>query len=326
MDAGALAEHVRRHYGVVGTIDRIPSGRAANFVVSDGSQRWLLKLFQEEYAHTRIEQAAEFVHFVVTAGYPAREFVPSKDGPAVLKCEGRAAVLIPWIEGDTPEFNGVSTEDALQQIGMLCGWLHRLGAQYPGASTLDFAGSMQSVAERQAALLRVTADPTCSAEIVAEIDARIAILAALGDELQGNYRLAPRGVIHGDFYGSHVVFRTGRAVGAIDVLGDNYLPGWELMRAFFQSVPVIDLSPASLKPRWRAYLSGYAGQYSIAASDVAIAFDTYLLQLAGSTYGLRQPLDDRLRAFGRWRTRLAQRLADHRQELRDLMASQTVVP
>jgi len=95
-------------------------GRASNYTVSHQGARWLLKVFQPEYTQKRIEQAADFVSFVVSAGYPSQEFVPSRDGARVVMLGDRAAVLILWIEGDTPEPNTVSTLDALGQVGALC--------------------------------------------------------------------------------------------------------------------------------------------------------------------------------------------------------------
>jgi hypothetical protein len=72
---------------------------------------------------------------------------------------------------------------------------------------------------------------------------------------------------------------------------------------------------------WRAYRSGYASEHTIQSRDIAIAYDAYLLQLSSSRYGLQPPLDDKLRAFGRWRTRMAQYLADQRAEVRLMMAT-----
>lgn len=316
-----LDEHLQRHYRIHGDIERVPRGRASNYAVSYRGGRWLLKVFQREYTRARIEQAADFVSFAVSAGYPAQEFVASGDGATVVMIEDRAAVLIPWIDGDTPEPNTISTLDALGQAGGLCGHLHRLGAGYPRAAELEYAGSKRGVAEKRENLLRVAAGQRGDKEIVNEINIRIAILMVLGDELDHYQRQARRGVIHGDFSGSHVVFRDKLAVGVIDVIGEHYLPGWELMRAFFQSVPSAGLSPSALEAPWRAYLAGYRREYRIPPHEIAVAYDTYLLQLAASTYGLSHPLDDALREFGRWRTRLAHHLAEHRQELREMMAA-----
>lgn len=316
-----LDEHVQRHYGIHGTITPVPRGRASNYAVSQAESRWLLKVFQPEYTRARIEQAADFVSFVASAGYPAQEFVPSRDGARVLVLENRATVLIPWIDGETPEPNTLSTLDALEQAGALCGHLHRLGRAYPRAATLAYAGSTRDVAEKRAGLLRVATEQSGEPEVVYEIGIRTAILARLGDELDRSQQDARRGVIHGDFSGAHIVFQEGRSVGVIDVLGEQYLPGWELMRAFFQSVPFASESPMALEAPWRAYVGGYTRECSIQPHQVAVDYDTYVLQLTASTYGLRKPLDDGLRAFGRWRTQLAHHLAEHRRELREMMAS-----
>jgi hypothetical protein len=125
----------------------------------------------------------------------------------------------------------------------------------------------------------------------------------------------------GDFAAGHVVFREGVAVGVIDVMGKNYLPGWELMRAFFQSVPCGDGPPESLEQLWAPYFAGYQSEQRVEARQVACAFDGYLYQLTTSTYGLRTPLHGGLRAFGRWRTGLARYLAANRRVLRESMAS-----
>jgi len=165
LQADSLDGHLRRHYGIVGDVQRVPRGRASNYAVSHQGGRWLLKVFQREYTRTRIEQAADFVSFVVKAGYPAQEFVPSKDGARVVMLEDRATVLIPWIDGDTPEPNTVSTPDALGQVGALCGHLHRLGAEYPQGARLEYAGSSRSVAEKREKLFRVAAGQSGVAEV-----------------------------------------------------------------------------------------------------------------------------------------------------------------
>jgi len=317
----ALEEHVQRHYGIHGAITAVPRGRANNYAVSQAGSRWLLKVFQPEYTRTKIEQAADFVSFLESAGYPAQEFVPSTNGARVLTHENRATVLIRWIDGETPEPNSLQTLDALDQVGALCGYLHRLGQAYPRAATLAYAGSARDLANKRARLLRVAREQRDEPEIVNEIAIRTAILEALGEDLDRSQQDAQPGMIHGDFTGAHVVFQYCRPVGVIDVLGEQYLPGWELMRAFFQSVPPSGESPMALEALWRAYVGGYARECSIQPHEVAVDYDTYLLQLTASTYGLRKPLDDSLRAFGRWRTQLARHLAEHRRELREMMAS-----
>jgi Ser/Thr protein kinase RdoA (MazF antagonist) len=322
LNIDALHEHVRRHYGIHGTITPVPMGRASNYAVSQPGSRWLLKVFQPEYTRTRIEQSADFVTFLVSAGFPAREFVPSTNGASVLTLEDRATVLIPWIEGETPTPNTLSTLDALEQVGALCGHVHRLGGAYPRAATLSYAGSKRDLVGKRAALLRVAAEQSDEPDIVKQIGVRTSILDALGEALDRSLQDARRGVIHGDFSAAHVVFKDGRSVGVIDVVGEQYLPGWELMRAFFQSVPFAGESPMALEAPWRAYVGGYARECSIQPDEIAVAYDTYLLQLTTSTYGLREPLDESLRAFGRWRTQLAHQLAEHRREFRAMMASQ----
>lgn len=89
--------------------------------------------------------------------------------------DGRAAVLIPWIDGEAPEPNTVTSSDALGQIGALCGRLHRLGSEYPGGETLEAAGRVlssqaverQRASDKRAALIRL-ATQTDDAEIKEE--------------------------------------------------------------------------------------------------------------------------------------------------------------
>lgn len=322
-----INEHLHRHYGINGDVELVPTGRASNYRVSSGGSCWLFKVFQQDYTPAGLSQASDFVTYLARSGYPVQESVPSHTGARVTVLDGRAAVLIPWMEGDTPEPNTVISSDALGQIGALCGRIHRLGSEYPGAETLEYAGrvvpgkaSAQRVADKRASLLALAAQ-TRDAEIESELGTRMIILDGLGEALAVSQEDARQGVIHGDFFCSHVVFRQHRAVGVIDVLGPRYLPGWELMRGFFQSVPSVFESPRFDGAPWTAYLAGYASECPIGARAVAVAYDAYLLQLTTSTYGLRQPLDEGLREFGRWRTRLAQYLAEHREEVRSVMAA-----
>lgn len=320
MDASTLARHLERHYGIDGEIRPIPRGRAANYAVCGDGQRWLLKVFQAEHRLNEIEQAGTFVSFLSRAGYPAREFVRSATGRTTIMLGDRVAVLVPWIDGVTPEPNQVSSADALFQIGALCGRLHRLAAACPQRDGLTYAGSARSVAQKMAALLRLAKEQR-QTETEDQVNVRLRILSCLGEALDQSHRRARRGIIHGDFSGAHVVFDGDRATGVVDVTGELYLPGWEMMRAFFQSVPFDHDAGEALAERWRSYVGGYAREQQVTRQEIAINYDVYLLQLAGSTYGLRLPGDDGLRAFGRWRTRLARYLAEHRAELRPSMAA-----
>jgi Ser/Thr protein kinase RdoA (MazF antagonist) len=321
-------DHLRGHYAIEGdiAIERVAMGRASNHKVSSEGRSWLFKVFQAEYTPIRLLRAADFVRYLASSGYPVREFVSSRAGAPTTVLEGRAAVLIPWVEGDTPESNTLSSPDALNQIGALCGRLHRLGSTYPGAEALDAAGRVaprevaaKRIVDKRSALFDLAAQ-TQDAEIQGEIGTRIAILDRLGDDLATSDQQVRHGVIHGDFFCSHVVFREQQAIAMIDVLGERYAPAWEMMRGFFQSVPSVFQSPEFEVP-WRAYLSGYASEHPIQPRDIALAYDTYLLQLSSSRYGLQPPLDDKLRAFGRWRTRMAQYLADQRAEVRLMMTT-----
>ncbi len=76
-----------------------------------------------------------------------------------------------------------------------------------------------------------------------------------------NQREVKRGIIHGDFSAAHVVLNGQNASSVIDVMGEFYIPGWELMRGFFQSVPCgTDRHPEALEALWRSYLSGYLSE------------------------------------------------------------------
>jgi hypothetical protein len=327
-DFSAVERHLRRHYAVGGdiAIERVPMGRASNSKVSSGEGSWLFKVFQADHPPSRLAAAASFIRYLAGYGYPVREFVRSSAGEPVTVLDGRAAVLIPWVEGDTPEPNTVSSTDVLHQIGALCGRLHRLASRYPGGGALAAGGDLtkrqrevKSIKDKRSGLLDLSSR-TRDVEIQDEIGVRIGILDRIGDVLATNDQQAREGMIHGDFFCSHVVFRAQQAIAVIDVTGEPHVPGWELMRAFFQSVPSAFESPR-FDVHWQAYSSGYASEQSIDPNDIAIAYDVYLLQLTSSRYGLEPPLDDKLRTFGRWRTQLAQYLADHRTELRSMMAT-----
>lgn len=316
-----IKEHLVRHYGIEADLEPIPRGRADNVLVHRRGERWLLKVFQAEYGRARVEQIADFVDFVTHAGYPTREFVTTSNGAKATMLDDRIAVLIPWIDGNTPEPNTLTSPSALVQVGALCARIHRTGAVYATTHALSDSGSGRSVAEKRAALMGVAAEQRQDPEIAQEVEVRIEILDRWGATLARSESEASRGVIHGDFTGAHVVFQGDQAVGVIDVVGEMYIPGWELMRAFFQSVPCGNGSPEAMEESWRAYLAGYGSELPIRQHEVAIAYDVYLLQLAGSTYGLRAPLDRELRAFGRWRTHLAAYLSKHRHRLREMFAS-----
>jgi Ser/Thr protein kinase RdoA (MazF antagonist) len=322
LDTASLDSHLQRHYGIRGDIQPILTGRASNYFISSGRDRWLLKVFQSDYSVSRIQQAGQFLHFLVRRGYPTREFVRSRSEDLVTSLAGRASVLIPWVEGATPEPNTLSDLGQLRDMGALCGRLHRLGGEFPQATELEFAGLNLPVNQAIAQLSNLIGDERSDPDIEHEACVRCAILKEIGEELERSRQAASRGIIHGDFYCAHVVQRNGRPVAVIDVLGERYFPGWELMRAFFRSVsPIEKLRDGTLETLWACYLDGYLSECTIDSREIAVAYDVYLLQLTASTYGLRPPLDNALRFFGRWRTDLARRLASQRDQLRPKMAS-----
>jgi Ser/Thr protein kinase RdoA (MazF antagonist) len=319
-----ITAHLFKHYGIEGTVSEVSRGRATNYRVRARHQSWLWKVFQPELSLSRITQAADVVAFVTRAGYPAREYVRAADGRHVLMFGERAAVLIPWIEGATPEPNQVASVDAITQIGRLCGEFHHVAAAYPVKERPKQAGSGRSLSENLDTLARLLAQHARASEIGAELAIRLDVLSHSGLALEASRRRARLGLIHGDFQGQHVVFDGPQAVGVIDVLGEWYVPGWEMMRAFFQSVPLDfeDDDHEALLSLWRGYLDGYRSAHPIRGdTDIEVAYDVYLFQVTASTYGLRPPLDAALREFGRWRTRLAQYLHHHRANLRTRMAS-----
>lgn len=223
-------EHLRRYYRIDKHLECVPAGRASNYRVVSGGSRWLFKVFQPEYPPTRVSHAPDFVSYLARSGYPLQEFAESEAGLRVTVLDGRAAVLIPWVDGDTPQSNTVTSLDALGQIGGLCGRLHRLGSEYRGANAPPVAGRAvtrnapgQRVADKRAALLALSGQ-THDADIKSELAVRVTILDALGDALALGDRAVLR-VIHGDFFCSHVVFRGDRAVGVIDVMGETCIPG-----------------------------------------------------------------------------------------------------
>ena len=322
-----LELHLQHHYGIRGVIEKLPEGQASNYLVSSSGIRWLLKVFQPEITAERARQASDFLRYLVREDYPVREYQASRDGERVLTLDTRAAVLISWIDGQTPKPNSVWSSSGLNAIGALCGKLHRLGAGYlPSTSNslIHAAEAERTHEEQQNRLERIATEPSCTAEIQEEVRVRIKILSSLGAELDRSRNVAKRGIIGGDFYCAHVVFHEGRSIGVIDVLGGQHYLGWELMRAFFQSIVMNNPQTMTIEESWPTFLAGYASEQVVEPDDLVHAYDVYLLQLAGSTYGLRQPLDDGLRRFGRWRSELSCALAARRSELRSIMTSYAV--
>ena len=319
-----LAAHLTRYYGVSGEIDYIPRRRAHNYRVTSDGNCWLFKIFQAEYGIDAVLRAARFVQFAARSGFPVEDFRGSLSGAAVVPFGSRAAVLIPWIDGSTPEPNSLSSPSALAQIGNLCGKIHVLGARWPEGRDLRPDGTNRRLAEKRESLNRLALDPDTAPEVADEAAVRIGILDALGADLERTQAGLSTGIIHGDFAAAHVVFSGDKAIGVIDVMGNCYFPEWELMRAFFQSVPCGNSAPEDLEPLWSAYLDGYQAERRVNAGQVSCAYDAYLYQLTSSTYGLRLPHDCSLRAFGRWRTDLSTYLAANRGSLRELMASHAV--
>ena len=275
-----LELHLQHHYGIRGVIEKLPEGQASNYLVSSSGIRWLLKVFQPEITAERARQASDFLRYLVREDYPVREYQASRDGERVLTLDTRAAVLISWIDGQTPKPNSVWSSSGLNAIGALCGKLHRLGAGYlPSTSNslIHAAEAERTHEEQQNRLERIATEPSCTAEIQEEVRVRIKILSSLGAELDRCRNVAKRGIIGGDFYCAHVVFHEGRSIGVIDVLGGQHYLGWELMRAFFQSIVMNNPQTMTIEESWPTFLAGYASEQVVEPDDLVHAYDVYLL-------------------------------------------------
>jgi hypothetical protein len=327
----AVKRHLHDAYGLAGELEiaRIAEGLAANHCISSGGKRWLFKVFPSEYTPQRIEVAARLVQFLAAQGYPAAEFVASRCGDRVTRFENHAAILLPWIDGTTTPAGTISEGRAIGEIGALCGRFHRLAQAFPDAEALKIKDRYTSVPrslEKLANLAR-QASNAGDAELLAAIAMRRSILTDLGPELATSQQSSISSVIHGDYFCNHVVSQANRSVGVIDIVGEHYFVGWEMMRCFFLSVPPLgQLSDHDLTQLWADYSTRYLAEFTLSPAQIAIALDAYLLQLTASTFGLipRQADDDEstrgLRSFGHWRTETARQLASRHAFVRRMMA------
>jgi Ser/Thr protein kinase RdoA (MazF antagonist) len=318
--SGEIPAHLATYYGIQGTIERIEEGRASAYRVTGATESWLLKIFQPEFSRERIEKSAAFVDYLAANAFPCRAYVGAVNGDQVTMFTERCAVVIPWIEGEAPPANTLDTAQELSLLGAVCGHAHKLARGFPGTWTPHPPLSCDAALERFG---RLAGQIRQGSEITGEIEARCRIIQDIGPELAESRAAMTQGTIHGDLYCAHIVLQKGALAGVVDILGGCYYPGWELMRCFFQSIPVLTAQTMpALAELWRSFVSGYRAHIDIAPEEIARAYDVYLLQLTGSTYGLTGPKgDETLRAFGRWRTATSAFLAEHREQLRAMMSA-----
>lgn len=311
-------------------VSSIPQGRATNFLVRADGRPWLCKVFQERYSVARIQAAARYVDFLHAHGYPLQQFCRTVDGTVVSNLQGRAFVLIPYIEGAIIPTYTVASCDRLVVIGRLCGQIHQLSVSYPQAAELwESLPANWSLEPTLARFERLAPSPGAHAqpELAQQLQVRLTVLRRIGPALVASACQCNLGMIHGDYFADHVVWaREGSWV--IDVLGSYYYPGWELMRAFFQSIPPVSTLPDdAVAHLWSAFIAGYRDGRAIGSEELLRSFDLYLLQLLKSPYGLVPDATvaqdavkrEQLLAFGRWRTMTGAALAERRPRLQEII-------
>ena len=308
---------------------RIVEGRAINYRASTNTgDRFLVKIFQEKYPTERVLLASEFVKYLVAAGYPTVPFRSTRDGSSVTTHRGRALIVVPWIEGEPWPERALRSPTQLAHLGELCALAHALGKHFPDPLRLQEAPPpyLHKGAERFRAAAH-SAFARGDDQLADQLYARLRVLDNLGRELERNAGRDRRNflAIHGDFYSAHVVEATDCRLRVIDVMGGYYSPGWELFRTFFQSVKdATTMSQHDLGYRWRAFMGGYRSILGVSGEELALGFDTYLLQLTLSRYGLlgrdAAKRDQVLMAFGLCRTEMVMHLSKNRKAILDVVS------
>lgn len=301
---------------------RIAEGRGLNHRIDGADGSWLLKVFQTDWGLPRVLVAAQFATFLTAAGLPVQPFVLNREGNPATPFGGRAAVVVPWIDGETMRPNTLTDPSRIQALGEVAGALHSVCQHFPEPGRLS-DGRMGTLAGRLASLEELALNAAAAGDtvLVDAVDARLSILHPLSDVW--SYAFAgPYEAIHGDLSIIHVVWQRDTAVGVIDAGGDCYFSGWELCRCFFQSISNIwEIDDTSAGILWRHFYEGYLAKRGDGHPEAESAFDQYFLALAASTYGLTgqitgsATLDPGLRAFGLWRTRTAIELSARRDGL-----------
>ncbi len=320
-----IREILGAEYGMysVDSIEYIPKGRATNFLIRADGRLWLCKFFQDAYAPARIEAAARYVGFLRARGYPVKQFRPARGGAATAVLQGRAVALIPYIEGEIAPTLASGDGPRLASLGCLCGQIHALSSGYDRAEELQESPPANwSIVPAIERFRRLVSSPQIQdhPDLAQQIRGRLDLLDGVGRALLDNAQRSPLGVIHGDYFADHVVWGSDSAW-VIDVLGSYYYPGWELMRAFFQSIPApSSLGDDALAQLWQPFIGGYRDARRISGAELVQAYDLYLLQLIKSPYGITPDTKtipdiekrEQLLAFGRWRTLTGATLGERR--------------
>jgi Ser/Thr protein kinase RdoA (MazF antagonist) len=251
-DATSIARVCRQIWGLtqVQVVDQPApdAGSTTLYRVMSDEGVFLLKEHSEAHEGEDVERGAQAAAFLSTRGFPTPALRETRHSTLTAHIGGRLYLLRPWVEGRVLARQEITAAHAAG-VGAVLGWCHRLLAELPAASALNWLSNPRGVVQESnparivqelnhiAALIRARPERLPADEIVLEaITPRCELLEGAEDYTR-LFTPCPVQVVHGDYHRCNVIWSSAATVaGVIDIEGFTQHRVREVFRAitFFQ--------------------------------------------------------------------------------------------
>jgi Ser/Thr protein kinase RdoA (MazF antagonist) len=323
-----LAELVRSVWGIDPESSRsVDSGSANCRILIAADARYFLKEYQHGVSEAKISAEAAILDHLRADGVPVSRVVSTRHGDTVHRFRARTFQLQTYIDGTTfsPYAAPVWLSRALpEMLGRIVTSLQRmpmLPAVHQSWFRRDFAARAEEFEAFASRSSRATWLASADRERLAGAARRRAELVRVvaGWKVPEDTFTCVNS--HGDYSIHQVVCAEDDIAAVVDFVNAGCFPiVWELIRSFTYLDAASrngGMDPAGL----REYLAAFEEHVRLTWGDRRHMIDLYALQLAPSTFGLRQllegpvPEQDRLLEFACWRTAMSETLVTRRDEL-----------
>lgn len=172
-----------------------------SYALELGAGRYFLRIYEEQGVEGARAEAA-MLDALAARGVATPAPVADRAGQRVQAVRGKAAVLFPWVEGQTT-CQGRVTAALTASVGAALAELHLSGVRAPGAGRFDAASLLERCA-------RVEASPDEAARARAE-----ELRGRLADSIVRRDAGVPRGLVHGDLFRDNVLVGDDGAIRAL---------------------------------------------------------------------------------------------------------------
>ncbi len=318
---------LKREYGMtVSSIEKIERGTSNLFKINANNKNYILKEFISKRKKETIFKEIDIINFLKQKNINVPKYVKTSQGDYYTQNEGRIIIVQEYIDGYTIENNSGEYKQVIECANIL-GKLIKAFMDYPELSDENIIEEYFSkkrintgIEKMRELKNKIKEDNIYKEQIIKDLNYRIKML----NEIKNNFDFDIINKMtllncHGDFCSQQLIYQGESEPVIIDFEKAKKMPvAWEVIRSYCyidKNVKNGDIDINLLTQYFREFMK----YIKLNEYDLKYVSYIYLLQLASSTFGYKEYIEDysqkELIEFAFFRTKLCKNLYERRDKI-----------